>query len=50
MTNWEDLEDMVKSNQIQEMSKSEFLKLESNLDSTRLIILNIGFCSSIILR
>jgi hypothetical protein len=30
--NWEDIEDMIKFNQIKEMIKSEFLKLESKSD------------------
>ena len=41
--NWEDLEDMVKFNQIKERIKSEFLKLESKLDWVQIWILHMSW-------
>jgi hypothetical protein len=40
--NWEDLEDVVKFNQIKKMIKSEFIKLESKSDWIQIWILHIS--------
>ena len=39
--NWEDLEDMIKFNQILKMIKSKFLKLESKSDLIQIWILHM---------
>jgi hypothetical protein len=40
--NWEDLEDVVKFNQIKEMIKSKFIKLESKSDWIQIWIMHVS--------